>query len=1190
MKIDSHLHDSVFIISEKAQNLEVLEKILKKEGYCVKSAQNTRKVIQDIENNVPNLIILDFSGNETGYFETCEKLKNRQNTKNIPIIVISASTSAQFKAAAFKAGAVDYITKPFHAIEIIVRVKNQLELYKAKRILNSEIESKTNLLNETIEHLRLKEKRLRTTQRMAQLGNWEWDITTGDVNWSEEVYRIFRLQPSEFVPQIDSILELSPWPEDHARDKELIQKAIDSKEQGSYEQRFLRPDGSIGYYFSTFQGIYDEEDNLIEMQGVVQDITERKLAESALKKSEIKYRRLVESLKNEYFFYSHNPEGVFTYISPSIKNILGYEVSESLAHFSVYMTESEINMKASEYTGMSIKGIEQEPYEVEVYYKNGGICTLEVKEVPVVDEKGVVIAVEGIARDITEKKTAREKLKLSEERYRMLFENMNEGFALHEMIFDSKGAPYDYRYLDLNPSFTKLTGLSKNTAVGKTIRELIPETVNDPADWINRFGNVVIKENDVVIEDYSVALKKWFKVHVFKVQKNQFAVTVSDISSKIRNEQRIKNLNESLENKVDERTKELSKINKLLKEEKDRAQMYLDVADVIILTLDLDQNVTMINKKGCNVFGYTESEMIGKNWYKHFRDKAGKKEGIKEFAKVVHKKNREIIRNENYIVTKSGERRLIAWSDINIQDKNGAPVGMLSSGEDITERKELENHLIKAKIEANEANKAKSDFLANMSHEIRTPMNSILGFTELLSNLINDRVQLNYLASIKSSGQSLMALINDILDLSKIEAGKLEIQYNYINLYTVFQDVSSFFSLNAAEKGIEFILNIDSTVQPVVIIDDVRLRQIMTNLLSNAIKFTKRGYVKLSASSTGIVNKSDKNKYCNLIIEVEDSGIGITKKAHNKIFEPFIQQDGQSVKRYGGTGLGLAITKTLVELMNGTISLESVEGKGSCFKVIFYEVKVAKETTKLKSTSVTNPKSIDFTGSKILVVDDIDNNKEYLSLALSNYNLQVHEASDGIEALNIIKIDPPDLIITDLWMPDLDGIELKKRLQNDPKLKEIPIIGISASVMKETLKKVEENNFSGFLKKPFKIGELLSEMIKHIPYKLLKKNNEEMNQAEMISRIKIDNIDSFLNEINALSKLHQPLITRQPIKEVKNFADKCLAIAKKFNIQVLENYGSSLHSAASNFDIDALLKYVDSYKPLVNKIIERIRK
>ncbi|MEW5801393.1 MAG: ATP-binding protein [bacterium] len=258
-----------------------------------------------------------------------------------------------------------------------------------------------------------------------------------------------------------------------------------------------------------------------------------------------------------------------------------------------------------------------------------------------------------------------------------------------------------------------------------------------------------------------------------------------------------------------------------------------------------------------------------------------------------------------------------------------------------SQRKELQDALSQAEqlaIKAEAANRAKSEFLANMSHEIRTPLNAILGFTDLLDSLIADKKQKNYLETIKSSGKSLLTLINDILDLSKIEAGKMELRYEPVNPYAIFHEIKDIFSLNISRKDLAFIMDIAPDIPESLLLDDVRLRQILFNLVGNAVKFTEMGQIKLSAR--GIMQQNDQNSI-DLMIAVEDTGIGIDPESHDKIFEAFKQQDGQDNKRYGGTGLGLTISKRLVEMMGGTISVKSQVARGSVFQIILKNVPIA---------------------------------------------------------------------------------------------------------------------------------------------------------------------------------------------------------------------------------------------------------
>jgi len=247
---------------------------------------------------------------------------------------------------------------------------------------------------------------------------------------------------------------------------------------------------------------------------------------------------------------------------------------------------------------------------------------------------------------------------------------------------------------------------------------------------------------------------------------------------------------------------------------------------------------------------------------------------------------------------------------------------------DITNAKESEIALKQGKEIAESANRMKSQFLANMSHEIRTPMNAIIGFSDLLRNLVTDKRHKGYLDTIRASSRTLLTLINDILDLSKIEAGRLEIQYEVSDIHVLFHEIQAIFMEKITKKGLNFIIEIEEDLPSGLVIDEIRIRQVLINLIGNAIKFTKQGYIKLSARKTYRKGKSK----VNLIIVVEDTGIGIPEKQQAKMFDPFTQKERQSTRKFGGTGLGLAISKNLVELMNGEITLHSIENKGSSFR------------------------------------------------------------------------------------------------------------------------------------------------------------------------------------------------------------------------------------------------------------------
>jgi PAS domain S-box-containing protein len=538
---------------------------------------------------------------------------------------------------------------------------------------------------------------------------------------------------------------------------------------------------------------------------------------------------------------------------------------------------------------------------------------------------------------------------------------------------------------------------------------------------------------------------------------------------------------------------------------------------------------------------------------------------------------------ETTLCRRDGGAITVSISARRVKDESGEVQYIEGSVVDITERRQREE--AERKQEAAEAaNRAKSQFLAYMSHEIRTPINAILGFADILDSAENDSRKKHYVQIIKSSGTNLLQLINDILDLSKIEAGRMEIQLTPVNLAVLFSELYNIFSFEAVAKGFALTMDVSEAMPPRLLLDRVRLRQVLFNLIGNAVKYTAQGVVEVSA----VASPSPQTHLWELTIVVKDTGIGIDSDAHEEVFKSFRQHRSSTTRQAEGTGLGLPISKNLVEMMGGSLTLQSQAGSGSVFTITLPEVQEADPAgpDAVHAANIAPPVKINFDPATVLVADDLGINRQLIIEAFCHSPLSVVEATNGKEAISLAKAKRPEIILMDIRMPEMDGHAAMAEIRGEPDLATIPVIALTASGMKEDIERIIQSGFDDYLIRPFNREQLLSVLTRFLPHVPHHSHTVEQPMSQRPAYLKPWRCPEAAVRLlkGELRARWKQTLRKQKFPDIRDFGRELLQLGRTFELAALEQYGADLCRHADNFQIDQIQTILGCYEKMLSMI------
>ncbi len=854
---------------------------------------------------------------------------------------------------------------------------------------------------------------------------------------SPKLFGLFGLPVEEIVRIPDYV-----HPDDVAAFRESMKQAVEAQAAWTHEWRLL----VAGQPLRWMQGnsvVTGVDDNGVLYSGILQDVTSLKQAEIALRESDIRLRLTVEGFGDGAWEMNVQTREIF--YSPDYKAMLGYQDEEFANQIESWYAHvhpddvAEVRHATATYLSSAAP---MAAIEYRIRCKNGDYkWVLSRALVTARDAAGQPLILTGLQTDISKLKKAQEALDVSSRRLSTVIANFQDGLVLEDE---------NRNIVLVNEAFCNLlhVPVSPGQLMGKAgawLTEGSKDYVKKPNQYVARITALLRRRQPVTAD--VVALRDG------RVLQRGFT-PIFDQDRYIGHLWKYEDITVR------------SKAEAALKRREEKYRGIIENMSLGLVEADLDDHLLYANQSFCDLTGFCNEELTGQRLSPLLLTG----EDLELVESKLETRQRGIADSyEITVTTKSGEKKWLLVSGAPIYDDRQQHIGSIGIYLDVTRQKDLEASLREAKGQAESSSRVKQEFLANMSHEIRTPMNAILGMSQLLAQTPLDGPQASYLHAITASAENLLVLINDILDLSKIEAGRVDVEHIGFRPADLYAQIEKNLLFRAEEKGLSFNSHIGPGVPEVLLGDPYRITQILLNLAGNSVKFTERGSVRITCALLHRLPHGE------ALVEfvVGDTGIGMEADYLAQVFDNFSQEDSSVTRKFGGTGLGLGISRKLVELLGGELRMTSQKNRGTTSRfALRLPVGTAADLPQRPEAPDLSGLRQELRGKRVLLVEDNTFNRMLATVFLTNIALHVTEATNGQMAVDLARHQAFDLVLMDVQMPVMDGYEATTVLRQHLGLT-VPIIALTANAITGEREKCLSAGMNDYLTKPFQEAALI---------------------------------------------------------------------------------------------------------------------